>query len=203
MNLNVEKISATQIFEDYQNASDSGVKSVMLDVYNRKIVEYIKSVRGFKSVFQVPKLIKIVVNVGFGVDHKKDVDYVYDCLASITGQIPKLNKARKSVSNFKIRSGDPVGMKVTMRSYRMYYFLEKLLFLNLVRIPNFAGFSSKGFDGKGNFSCGLPKHSIFSEEVKNCRLDFDFGMDITFVTSAKNNEDAKLLLSSLGFVFYN
>ena len=71
------------------------------------------------------------MNVGFGVDHKKDVDYVYDCLASITGQIPKLNKARKSVSNFKIRSGDPVGMKVTMRSYRMYYFLEKLLFLNL------------------------------------------------------------------------
>ena len=115
--------------------------------------------------------------------------------------MPKLNKARKSVSNFKIRAGDPIGMMVTLRSYRMYYFLEKLLFLNLARIPNFSGFSSKSFDGKGNFSFGIPKHSIFSEEVKNCRLDFDFGMDITIVTSANNNEDAKLLLSSLGFIF--
>ena len=201
MNLNLEKISATKVFEYYQDASSENVKSVMLDVYNKKIVSHIKHVRCFENSLQVPKLLKVILNVGFGIDHKKDVDYVNDSLSAITGQLPKLNKARKSVSNFKIRAGDPIGMMVTLRSYRMYYFLEKLLFLNLVRIPNFSGFSSKSFDGKGNFSFGIPKHSIFSEEVKNCRLDFDFGMDVTIVTSANNNEDAKLLLSSLGFIF--
>jgi large subunit ribosomal protein L5 len=201
MNLNLEKVSATRVFEHYQDVSSENVKSVMLEVYNKKIVSHIKQVRCFKNSLQVPKLLKVVLNVGFGIDHKKDVDYVNNSLSAITGQLPKLNRARKSVSNFKIRAGDPIGMMVTLRSYRMYYFLEKLLFLNLVRIPNFSGFSPKSFDSKGNFSFGIPKHSIFSEEVKNCRLDFDFGMDVTIVTSANNNEDAKLLLSSLGFIF--
>jgi large subunit ribosomal protein L5 len=201
MNLNLDKNLSTEIFELYQNASTKEVKSVMREVYKSVIVDKIKESRGFTNNLAVPKLIKVVLNVGFGTEHKKDVDYVKDCLMSVTGQLPRVNKARKSVSNFKVREGDAIGMMVTLRNDRMYHFLEKLLFLNLVRIPNFNGFSSKSFDKKGNFSFGIPKHSIFSEEIKNCRLDFDFGMDITIVTSAFNDEDAKLLLSNLGFIF--
>ena len=201
MNLNLEKSSSTEVFELYQEASAKNVASVMREVYKSTLMARIKEARGLKNDLAVPRLVKVVLNVGFGTERKKDVDYVSDCLMAITGQLPRLNKARKSVSNFKLREGDPIGMMVTLRGDRMYHFLEKMLFLNLVRIPNFSGFSSKSFDKRGNFSFGLPKHSIFSEEIKNCRLDFDFGMDITIVTSASKDEDAKLLLSSLGFVF--
>jgi large subunit ribosomal protein L5 len=201
MNLDLKKADKN-IFELYQKASNNeNSKSVMFDVYNDFIVEEFKKITNCKNEFSVPKLLKVNVNVGFGVENKKDVDYISHCLQSITGQLPKLNKARKSVSNFKIREGDPIGMMVTMRSHKMYYFLEKLLFINMPRVPNFSGFSSKSFDGNGNFSFGFPKHSIFSEEIKNSRVDFDFGMDITIVTSAKNDADAKLLLSLFGFVF--
>ncbi len=173
----------------------------MLDVYNNYIAGEFTKITNRKNKFAVPRLLKVVLNVGFGAENKKDTEYISSCLQAISGQLPKLNKARKSVSNFKIREGDPIGMMVTMRSLRMYYFLEKLLFINMSRVPNFTGFSSKSFDGNGNFSFGFPKHSIFSEEIKNSRIDFDFGMDITIVTSANNDEDAKLLLSLLGFVF--
>ena len=200
MNLDLKKIDRN-VFELYQKAASDGAKSVMFDVYNKHIVDEFTKITDCKNKFAVPKLLKVNVNVGFGAENKKDVDYISNCLQSITGQLPKLNKARKSVSNFKIREGDPIGMMVTMRSYRMYYFLEKLLFINMSRVPNFMGFSGKSFDGNGNFSFGFPKHSIFSEEIRNSRIDFDFGMDITIVTSAKNDADAKLLLSLLGFVF--
>ena len=200
MNLDLKKIDRN-VFELYQKASCNDVKSVMFDVYNKHIIDEFIKITDCKNKFAVPKLLKVTINVGFSAENKKDVGYIKNCLQSITGQLPKSNKARKSVSNFKIREGDPVGMMVTMRSYRMYYFLEKLLFINMSRVPNFSGFSSKSFDGNGNFSFGFPKHSIFSEEIKNSRIDFDFGMDITIVTSARNDADAKLLLSLLGFVF--
>ena len=201
MNLNLEKNLNTEIFELYQDAGKEGAKSVMKEVYSKVLSARIKEKLNLKNDLAVPRLLKVVLNVSFKTEHKKSIDYVVGSLTAITGQAPRTNKAKKSVSNFKLREGDVIGAMTTLRKEKMYHFLEKLLFLNIVRIPNFTGFSSKSFDGNGNFSFGLPKHSIFSEEIRSSRPDFDFGMDITIVTSAQNDFSAKLLLSSLGFIF--
>jgi large subunit ribosomal protein L5 len=196
--------SAVSIFDLYQEESksvDENNQSVMLNVYKKNLVSRIKSVRGFKNDMQAPRLLKVVLNVGFTSDRKKDIDYVFESIGLLSGQLPKITFASKSISNFKLRAEDPIGVMVTLRSRRMYSFLEKLLLTNIVRTPNFSGFSPKSFDGKGNYSFGIKKHSIFTEEVRNCRVDFDFGIDVTLVTSSSNDEDAKLLLSGLGFIF--
>jgi large subunit ribosomal protein L5 len=180
--------------------SENRNSSMMNSFYKSYIVPKMVSAYDKKNVMQVPKLLKLVINVGFGPDRKNDISYVFEKIKAISGQLPKLTKARKSVSNFKLREGDVIGCMVTLRGVRMYNFLEKLLFIHLARVQNFTGLSQKSFDGHGNFSFGIQRHSVFIES-KDYRPDFDFGMDITIQTSAKTNDEAYVLLNLLGFPF--
>jgi large subunit ribosomal protein L5 len=155
-----------------------------------------------KNPMQVPKLDKIVVNMGVGeaIDNPKLLDAAMDDLAIITGQRPRLNRARISVAAFKLREGMAVGCKVTLRGNRMWEFYDRVVNLALPRIRDFRGVSSKGFDGRGNYSLGIKEHTIFPE------IDYDkiakvFGMDITFVTTAKTDEEGRRLLKLLGMPF--
>jgi large subunit ribosomal protein L5 len=174
----------------------------MKKFYKEHVVSEMLNAYEKKNIMQVPKLLKVVLNVGFSPDKKADSNYVFSKLAAIAGQLPKFTKARKSVSNFKLREGDTIGCMVTLRGQRMYNFLEKLLFVHLARVQNFVGLSPKSFDGNGNFSFGLQRHSVFIES-KDYKADFDFGMDITIQTSAKKNDEAFVLLNLLGFPFKN
>ena len=193
---------STDMFDLYQSVSDIGNSSAMQKIYKEVIVPQILEERSLKNIMQVPKLLKIVVNTGFNSSRKGDVEYIANAMKNICGQLPSVRKTKMSVSNFKIREHDSVGCMVTLRKTRMYNFLEKLLLVHLPRIQNFSGLSSKSFDGHGNFSFGIPKHSIFLE-AKDYRSDFDFGFDITVVTSTSKDEDAKILLTMLGFPFKN
>jgi len=150
----------------------------------------------------VPKLTKIVVNVGVGeaVADKKVLDDIARNIASITGQRPVMTHARKSISNFKLREGMPIGCKVTLRGRIMYEFLDRLINLALPRTRDFQGVSDKGFDGRGNYTLGIREHSIFPE-IDTDNLDRIHGMDISFVTSATNDEQAYQLLKHFGMPF--
>jgi large subunit ribosomal protein L5 len=193
----LESLEKMQVIEVDQNDKNS---SMMKSFYKNFVVP--NMVQGYlkKNIMQVPKLLKVVLNVGFGPERKSDISYVFGKLEAIAGQLPKLTKARKSISNFKLRENDVIGCMVTLRGKRMYNFLEKLLFIHLARVQNFTGLSAKSFDGNGNFSFGIQRHSVFIES-KDYRADFDFGMDITIQTSAKTNDEAFVLLSLLGFPF--
>jgi large subunit ribosomal protein L5 len=182
---------------------DEGDKnfSVMKSFYKDCIVPMMVDSYHKKNVMQVPKLLKVVLNVGFGPDRKNDISYIFGKIAAITGQLPKLTKAKKSVSNFKLREGDTVGCMVTLRGLRMYHFLEKLLFAHLSRVQNFSGLSRKSFDGNGNFSFGIPNDSIFIESSGYNNSSSDFGMDVTIQTTAKTNDEAFVLMNLLGFPF--
>ncbi len=190
----LEKMQMIEINENDRHSS------VMKKFYKENVVPEMVECYSKKNIMQVPKLLKVVLNVGFGPEKKNDIPYVFGEMEAIAGQLPKLTKAKKSVSNFKLREGDVIGCMVTLRGDRMYNFLEKLLFIHLARVQNFTGLSKKSFDGNGNFSFGIPRHSVFIES-KNYRSDFDFGMDITIQTSAKTNDEALVLLSLLGFPF--
>lgn len=150
----------------------------------------------------VPKLTKIVVNVGVGdaVADKKVLDDIADNVAVITGQRPVMTRARKSISNFKLREGMPIGCKVTLRGKVMYEFLDRLINLALPRTRDFQGVSDKGFDGRGNYTLGITEHSIFPE-IDTDNLDRIHGMDISFVTTATNDEQAYQLLKLFGMPF--
>jgi large subunit ribosomal protein L5 len=155
-----------------------------------------------KNPMQVPKLDKIVVNMGVGdaIANPKLLDAAMDDLATITGQRPRLNRARISVASFKLREGMAVGCKVTLRGDRMWEFYDRVVNLALPRIRDFRGVSSKGFDGRGNYSLGIKEHTIFPE------IDYDkiarvFGMDVTFVTTAQTDEQALALLTQLKMPF--
>ena len=155
-----------------------------------------------KNPMQVPKLDKIVVNMGVGdaIANPKLLDAAMDDLATITGQRPRLNRARISVASFKLREGMAVGCKVTLRGDRMWEFYDRVVNLALPRIRDFRGVSSKGFDGRGNYTLGIKEHTIFPE------IDYDkiarvFGMDVTFVTTAKTDEQALALLTQLKMPF--
>ena len=154
------------------------------------------------NVMDIPRLEKIVVNMGVGdaITNVKLLDAAMDDLAAITGQRPRMNRARISVASFKLREGMPVGCKVTLRGARMWEFYDRLVNVSLPRIRDFRGVSSKGFDGRGNYSLGIKEHTIFPE------IDYDkimktFGMDITFVTTAKTDEQARALLTHLKMPF--
>jgi len=154
------------------------------------------------NVMDVPRLMKIVINMGVGeaITNNKLLDAAMDDLAAIAGQRPRMNRARVSVANFKLREGMPVGCKVTLRGARMWEFFDRLVNVSLPRIRDFRGISAKGFDGRGNYSLGIKEHTIFPE------IDYDkimqtFGMDITFVTSAKTDEQARALLTQLKMPF--
>ncbi|MFT2815248.1 50S ribosomal protein L5 [Leifsonia sp. A12D58] len=170
--------------------------------YSDEISAQLTKDLGFTNVHQVPNLVKIVVNMGVGEAARdgKIIDGAVADLTKITGQKPQINKARKSIAQFKLREGQPIGAHVTLRGDRMWEFLDRLLSLALPRIRDFRGLSDKQFDGAGNYTFGLTEQVMF-HEIDQDRIDRVRGMDITIVTSAKNNEEGRALLKALGFPF--
>jgi large subunit ribosomal protein L5 len=157
---------------------------------------------GYKSVMQIPKLEKIVLNVGCGEarDNAKIIDNVVGDITAITGQKPIVTRARKSVANFKLRQGMNIGVKVTLRADRMYEFLDRLFNIALPRVRDFRGINPNSFDGRGNYSLGLKEQLIFPE-IEYDKIDKVRGMDIVFVTTAKTDEEARELLTLMGAPF--
>ncbi|MEO0216690.1 MAG: 50S ribosomal protein L5 [candidate division WOR-3 bacterium] len=157
---------------------------------------------GYKNIYQVPRLEKIVINVGLGeaVSDQKILEIVRDDLARITGQAPVYTRAKRPISNFKIRKGMIIGMKVTLRGARMYEFFDRFVNFAAPRIRDFKGFSRDSFDGRGSYNLGLNEQTIFPE-IEYDKVKKVFGMDIAIVTSAKKDEDALALLEGLGMPF--
>ncbi len=170
--------------------------------YRTEIVPALIDERGYRNVHQVPRLEKVVVNMGVGaaVQDPKALDAAMEDLATVTGQKPAITRAKKSIAGFKVRQGMPIGAKVTLRGDRMWEFADRLLSTALPRIRDFRGVSTKSFDGRGNYSLGVTEQLIFPE-IDYDKVDRVRGMDITFVTSADNDEDARALLTALGFPF--
>lgn len=156
----------------------------------------------YKSVMQIPKIEKIVVNMGVGeaATDSKAIDGAVSDLRAITGQQPLVTHARKSIATFHLRAGQPIGAKVTLRGDRMWEFLDRLIAIAIPRIRDFRGLSPKSFDGHGNYSMGVTEQVIFPE-IDFDKIDHTRGMDITIVTTAPNNEEAKALLSAFHFPF--
>ena len=157
---------------------------------------------GYKSVMQIPRLDKVVINVGAGEakENSKVIDAIMTDLAAITGQKPVVCRAKKSVANFKLREGMPIGVKVTLRGERMYDFVDKLFNIAFPRVRDFRGINGSSFDGKGNYSTGIKEQLIFPE-IEYDKIDKVRGMDINFITTAQTDEEAKELLKLLGAPF--
>ncbi len=170
--------------------------------YEKEVVPALMKKFEYKSVMQVPKLEKIVINIGLGdvKDNPKVLDNAISDLTQITGQKPIVTKARKSIAAFKLREGVNVGCKVTLRSRKMYDFAYKLFNVALPRVRDFRGLSKNSFDGKGNYSLGVKEQLIFPE-IEYDKIDKLRGMDIIFVTTAKTDEEARELLTLLGMPF--
>ena len=170
--------------------------------YNEEIIGQLEEKFGYTNKMQVPKLEKIVLNMGLGSekDNPKGIDAALDELALIAGQRPIVTKAKKSVANFKVREGMNVGAKVTLRGDRMYYFADKLMNIVLPRVRDFRGVSDTSFDGRGNYAMGVKEQLIFPE-INYDDVDKTRGMDILFVTTANTDEEAKELLRLLGMPF--
>ncbi len=170
--------------------------------YEQEVVPALKKEFGIENIMEVPRIEKIVVNMGVGdaVSNAKLVDAAMDDLALITGQKPRLNRARVSVAAFKLRENMPIGCKVTLRGERMYEFFDRLVNLSLPRIRDFRGIPSRGFDGRGNFTMGIKEHIIFPE-IEYDKIAQVFGMDITIVTSARTDEQALALLTHMKMPF--
>ena len=170
--------------------------------YLNEVVPSLMSKYNYKSIMEVPKLEKIVINVGVGdaTSNSKLIDAAVADLTKIAGQKPVVTKAKKSIAGFKVREGQPIGCKVTLRGENMYNFMDKLISISLPRVRDFRGVSAKAFDGRGNYTMGIKEQLIFSE------IDFDDvvkvrGMDIIFVTTANTNEESFDLLNGLGIPF--
>ena len=172
------------------------------EMYNAEVAPALMKKFGYKSVMQVPKLEKVVINVGCGEarDNAKIVDAILGDLAKITGQKAIPCKAKKSVANFKLREGMTVGAKVTLRGERMYEFVDRLMNVALPRVRDFHGINPNGFDGRGNYAFGLREQLIFPE-IDYEKIDKVRGMDICFVTTAKTDEESRELLSLMGAPF--
>jgi len=181
--------------------------STTLDVrlksrYRSEIAPALKTQFGFKNPMQIPTLVKIVVNMGVG-DAARDSKLIEGAvrdLTIITGQKPQVTKSRKSIAQFKLREGQPIGAHVTMRGDRMWEFADRLLSISLPRIRDFRGLSPKQFDGKGNYTFGLTEQVVFPE-IEQDKVDRPRGMDITIVTTAQNDDEGRALLKALGFPF--
>lgn len=176
--------------------------SRLKSVYKEEIVAKLVNDFGYSSVMEVPKIDKIVINMGVGdaVANSKVLDDAVEELQTLTGQKAIVTKAKKSISNFKLREGMPIGAKVTLRGERMYYFLEKLINVALPRVRDFRGVSNDAFDGRGNYTLGVKEQIIFPEisldKVKKVR-----GMDIVIVTTANSDKEGRALLSAFGMPF--
>lgn len=170
--------------------------------YKENVVKELMAEGKFKNVNECPKLVKIVINAGLGQDkdNSSAMENALNDLTAITGQKAVYTTAKKSIANFKLREGQKVGAKVTLRGNKMYEFFDRLISVALPRVRDFNGVSPKGFDGKGNFTFGVKEQLIFPE-IKYDKIDKIRGYDITIVTTAKSNEDAKLMLEKLGFPF--
>lgn len=170
--------------------------------YRTEIVPALMKEFSFTNIMQVPRLEKIVVNMGVK-EAKEDVKILEQCaveLENIVGQKPVITRAKKSISAFKLREGSPVGIKVTLRGYRMYEFMDRLFSIAMPRIRDFQGYADRGFDGRGNFTLGLQEQTIFPEVVFD-KVKKVQGMDITFVTTAKNDAEGRSLMAQLGLPF--
>ncbi|MHB9028154.1 MAG: 50S ribosomal protein L5 [Candidatus Latescibacterota bacterium] len=174
----------------------------MKEKYQSEIAPSLMKEFQFKNPMQIPKLVKVVVNMGVGeaVQDIKNLDGAVQDMTVITGQKPAVRRAKKSISNFKLRAGMPVGCMVTLRDERMYEFLDRLLSFALPRIRDFRGVPGRSFDGRGNYTLGIKEQIIFPE-IDYDKIDRTRGMDITFVTTAKNDEEAKALLRAFGMPF--
>ena len=174
------------------------------DKYQSEVVPALKEKFQYKNVMQVPKITKISINRGIGaaVADKKLVDIGVDELTTITGQKAVATIAKKSVSNFKLREGMPIGARVTLRGQKMYEFLDRLLTIALPRVRDFRGVSDKGFDGRGNYTLGIKEQIIFPE-ISIDKIKSISGMDITFVTTANTDEESYELLKAFGMPFTN
>jgi large subunit ribosomal protein L5 len=178
------------------------VASAMKERYQSALRDELRKQFGFKNVMQIPRLEKIVLNIGMGeaIGNGKAMDAAASDLAQITGQRPVVTKSRRAISNFKLRIGMPIGLKVTLRGERMWHFYEKLVTVALPRIRDFQGIPDRSFDGRGNFSLGLKEQLVFPE-IDYDKIDRLRGMEITIVTTAKTDEEARALLRGLGMPF--
>ena len=171
--------------------------ATLQEFYKNNVIKILTEQFGYKSCMQVPKITKITLNIGLGeaVADKKIVGNAVEDITKISGQKPIVTKARKSVANFKVREGWPIGCKVTLRRARMYEFLQRLISIAIPRIRDFRGLNEKSFDGRGNYSIGIKEQIIFPE-IDFDKIDSLRGMDITISTSARTNEEARALLTS-------
>jgi large subunit ribosomal protein L5 len=178
------------------------VPARLRDIYRSSVIPALMKERGYTNPFQVPRLDKIVINmgVGEGKENAKVLDFATADLGAITGQRPVITRAKKSIANFKLRENAPIGCKVTLRGARMYEFLDRLIHVALPRVRDFKGVPPKAFDGRGNYALGLREQVIFPEIVYD-KVDKIRGMDIIMVTTAATDEEAKALLTHLGVPF--
>ena len=190
-----------------ETATDSKAKTKkskprLQEYYEKKVVPALKKALGYKNVNQVPRLNKIVVNAGLGdvKDNAKSFNMAVDELGLITGQKPLVTTAKKAVANFKLREGMKIGAKVTLRSDKMWEFLDRLISIALPRVRDFRGVSPKSFDGKGNYSMGIKEQLVFPE-IDYDKIEKVRGFDICIVTNAKTDDEAKALLVELGIPF--
>lgn len=176
--------------------------SRLKEFYKQDVAPALMKKFTYKSVMQIPKLDKVVINVGAGEarDNAKVIDNIVGDLSAITGQRPQLCKAKKSVANFKLRQGMTIGVKVTLRGERMYEFVDRLFNVALPRVRDFRGINANSFDGRGNYNMGIKEQLIFPE-IEFDKIDKVRGMDICFVTTANNDEEARELLTLMGAPF--
>ena len=174
------------------------------EIYKKEIVPALTKQFGYKSVMQVPRVSKVVLNMGVGeaIGDKKLLENAAADMQKIAGQKPVVTKARKAIAGFKIREGYPIGCMVTLRHDRMYEFLDRLITIALPRVRDFRGVSGKGFDGQGNYNMGVKEQIIFPE-IEYDKIDTLRGMNITITTSAKSDAEAKALLAAFKFPFKN
>ncbi|WP_089609480.1 50S ribosomal protein L5 [Dehalobacterium formicoaceticum] len=174
----------------------------MKEKYDNEIRPALQDKFGYKNVMEIPKLDKIVINMGLGeaIQNPKAMDAAVNDLTIIAGQKPIITKAKKSIAAFKLREGMPIGCKVTLRGDRMYQFVDKLISVSLPRVRDFKGVSAKAFDGRGNYTLGLKEQLIFPE-IEYDKIDKLRGMEIGFVTSAKTDEECRELLKLMGMPF--
>ena len=176
--------------------------SRLLEEYKNQIRQELKTKLALKNIFEVPKIIKIVVNIGVGeaASDSKKIESATSDLTTITGQKPMITKAKKSIAGFKLRKGVNIGCKVTLRKDRMYEFLDRLIYIALPRVRDFKGLSKKSFDKSGNYSIGIKEQIIFSE-INYDKIDKVRGMDVSIVTSTSNNNHALELLKGFNLPF--
>jgi len=183
-------------------SSPAGTELRLKKRYQDKIVPALIQRFAYINAMQVPRLVKVVANIGIGesISNPKALDAATADLKKITGQQPVVLKSRKAIANFKLRAGLPIGIKVTLRGARMYQFVDKLLSVGLPRIRDFRGISPTGFDGHGNYTLGLREQLVFPE-IEYDKIDKLRGLEVTFVTTARTDDEARALLAELGFPF--